>query len=246
MKKGSAYDPEIGAFQPSNYVHDMEKAVRMGFIRKVYGLLTAQLLMTIGICYIFVQSEDVKMYVQQNSYLIWVAIGLTFTTIIALSCCPGLSRSHPTNIILLFFFTACESFLVGVISSSYDTQAVFLALIITTVTVVALTLFACQTKIDFTKMNGMLFAALWVLIMFGFLRLFFPTTAFIETVYAGCGAGIFAMFIVYDTCLIMGGNHKYTISVDEYVFAALNLYLDVINLFLYILALVGGGRGRRN
>jgi len=50
------------------------------------------------------------------------------------------------------------------------------------------------------------------------------------------------LFIVYDTQLMLGGKHKYAISMDEYVFAALNLYLDIINLFLYILRIMGGGR----
>tara|TARA_B100001057_G_C22014384_1_gene631056 strand:- start:15 stop:164 length:150 start_codon:yes stop_codon:yes gene_type:complete len=39
---------------------------------------------------------------------------------------------------------------------------------------------------------------------------------------------------------IIGGKHKkYTYSLDDYVFAALSLYLDIINLFLYILSIVG-------
>ena len=44
--------------------------------------------------------------------------------------------------------------------------------------------------------------------------------------------------------MYLGGKHKYAISMDEYVFAALNLYLDIINLFLYLLRIVGGGSRR--
>ena len=39
--------------------------------------------------------------------------------------------------------------------------------------------------------------------------------------------------------MIVGGTHKVQISTEEYVFAALTLYLDVINIFLYILQIVG-------
>ena len=69
----------------------------------------------------------------------------------------------------------------------------------------------------------------------------------LQNVYAGCGALLFSMFIVYDTQMIMGGKDVYgndrTTKIDyhnedEYVFAALNLYLDIINLFLYILQLL--------
>ena len=56
------------------------------------------------------------------------------------------------------------------------------------------------------------------------------------------GAVVFSLYLVYDTQLLMGGKHKYSISPEEYVFAALSIYLDVINIFLYILMIVGGAR----
>ena len=49
-------------------------------------------------------------------------------------------------------------------------------------------------------------------------------------------------YLVFDTQLMMGGKHKYSISPEEYIFAALNLYLDIINLFLFILTIVQGSR----
>ena len=61
--------------------------------------------------------------------------------------------------------------------------------------------------------------------------------------YGSAGALIFSMYIVYDTQIMLGGTHKYSISPEEYVFAALNLYLDIINLFLYILMIIGAARG---
>ena len=60
--------------------------------------------------------------------------------------------------------------------------------------------------------------------------------------YASGGALLFSMYIVYDTQLMMGGKHKLSVSPEEYVFAALNLYLDIINLFLYILTIIGAAR----
>lgn len=61
-------------------------------------------------------------------------------------------------------------------------------------------------------------------------------------VYASIGALIFSLYLVYDTQLMMGGKHKYSISPEEYIFAALNLYLDIINIFLYILTIIGAAR----
>ena len=42
---------------------------------------------------------------------------------------------------------------------------------------------------------------------------------------------------------MVGGHHKYSLSPEEYIFAALNLYLDIVNLFMFILTIVGAARG---
>lgn len=61
--------------------------------------------------------------------------------------------------------------------------------------------------------------------------------------FGSVGALIFSLYIVYDTQMMMGGKHKYSLSPEEYIFAALNLYLDIINLFRYVLCIVGIGGG---
>ena len=61
--------------------------------------------------------------------------------------------------------------------------------------------------------------------------------------YGSLGALVFSLYIVYDTQMMMGGRHKYSLSPEEYIFAALNLYLDFIQLFRYILIIVGVGGG---
>ena len=83
-----------------------------------------------------------------------------------------------------------------------------------------------------------LYAALWVVILFGITAIIFTTRGFpfLGSVYAGLIALVFSMFLVYDTQQIMGGR-KYEIHPEEHVFAAICLYMDVINIFLAILRL---------
>ena len=46
-----------------------------------------------------------------------------------------------------------------------------------------------------------------------------------------------------DVQLMVGGRHHHSnLDPEEYVFAALNIYMDIINLFLFILQLIGTGR----
>lgn len=117
-----------------------------------------------------------------------------------------------------------------------------LALGMTGAITIGLTLFAFQTKIDFTGWGGALFSFLIILMVVGVFTIFFPSNI-LRTVYAGIGALVMSLYIIYDTQMMIGGDHKYSISPEEYVFAALTLYLDIVNLFLYILRLIGGRGG---
>lgn len=130
-------------------------------------------------------------------------------------------------------------FMVGNISVRYDTQSVILAAGLTAGITLGLTLFSFQTKIDFTSWGGALFALLLVLLIGGIFAAIFPSKIG-DVLIGGFGAILMSLYIIYDTQLMMGGEHKYSISPEEYIFASLNLYLDIINLFLYILRLIGG------
>ena len=41
---------------------------------------------------------------------------------------------------------------------------------------------------------------------------------------------------MFDIYVIVGGNHSYQFEIDDYVFATLSLYMDIIQLFLAVLA----------
>ena len=47
------------------------------------------------------------------------------------------------------------------------------------------------------------------------------------------------MFLLVDTQMMMIGKHKYSYNPEDWAFAALSVYTDIIGLFLYILMLVG-------
>lgn len=80
-----------------------------------------------------------------------------------------------------------------------------------------------------------------VFLIFGIVAIFLPGKI-MTLVYSSIGALLFSVYLIYDTQLMMGGNHKYSISPEEYIFAALNIYLDVVNIFLYILTIIGASR----
>ncbi|GBM17431.1 Protein lifeguard 2 [Araneus ventricosus] len=215
-----------------------EKSIRHAFIRKVYSILMVQLAITTGFICLFIYEPKVKDYSMQHPEMFWIALVMTFILLIVLACCEGVRRSFPANFICLFLFTFFEAFLLGSAASRYDTEAVMIAVAICAVVCLGLTVFAFQTKIDFTLCSGFLMVAVLVLVCFGFVAMFFPGRI-IQLVYACLGAIIFSMYLVFDTQMMIGGKHKYALSPEEYIFAALNIYLDVINIFMSILQIVG-------
>ena len=79
-------------------------------------------------------------------------------------------------------------------------------------------------------------------ICFKYIIIFLSAYRYAIIAYGAAGALVFMVYIVYDTQLMIGGKHKYSLDPEEYVFAALNLYLDIINLFLYLLSIIGASK----
>eukprot|EP00933_Yihiella_yeosuensis_P079368 TRINITY_DN918_c0_g1_i4.p1 TRINITY_DN918_c0_g1~~TRINITY_DN918_c0_g1_i4.p1 ORF type:complete len:270 (-),score=37.82 TRINITY_DN918_c0_g1_i4:333-1142(-) len=223
--------------------------VRHGFIQKVYCILGAQLLVTTVIAAFFMQHTRHWMHTQPDK--VFAILSMCSVTSIAIMlvfmCCPDTMRQHPTNYILLSVFTVAEACMVGFICVQYKTHSVMLALGITTFIVLSLTAFAFQTKYDFTGFAPYLFVAMMCFMGFGFMMtigsFFFPySPAFqgLRLVYSALGALLFSFYLVFDTQMIIGGKHtQFQFSIDDYCMAAIALYLDIIQLFIHILQLIG-------
>ena len=116
---------------------------------------------------------------------------------IAMVCCESARRKVPTNFIFLGIFTGrlpftykinvakiiylicylvAEGFMLGSICSYFDVEAIWIAVAITVGVTLALTIFAFQTKIDFTACGGMLCALLMAFVIAGFFLAFMPKT----------------------------------------------------------------------
>lgn len=211
-----------------------EESIRKGFIRKVYLILTGQLAITMGFIALFVYHEPAKIWTLQNPWIAITSFITMFAVLIIMACCGEMRRRTPHNFIFLGIFTVAQGLMLGIFTIQYDANEVFMAVGITCVICFSLTLFSLQTKWDFTMMGGFLFVGLIIVFLFGIIVSFFPGSV-ASSVYSACGALLFSLYLVYDTQIMMGGNHKYSISPEEYIFAALNLYLDIINIFLFIL-----------
>lgn len=140
--------------------------------------------------------------------------------------------------IVMGIFTLALSIWVASISIYHDAYWVLMAVGITAALCLGLTLFSFQTKIDFTGIGIYLFAASWILFLFGILAVIFFARNYpiVHTVYSALIAILFSFFLIYDTQQIMGGK-KYEMNPEEHIYASIVLYIDVVYIFLAILNL---------
>lgn len=100
-------------------------------------------------------------------------------------------------------------------------------------------------KINFAKLRPFMIGGLMFLIAYWVLAMFINLSAF-DTTISMLGIFLFLVFTAYDTKKIQGYHAYYAqkpeMAAKASIFAALQLYLDFINLFLYLLRILGRRR----
>ncbi|NXT90145.1 LFG3 protein, partial [Anhinga rufa] len=227
-----------------------DKKVRHTFIRKasadppyllqVYAIISLQLLVTVGIIAVFTFVSPVHSFVRKNVAIYYASYAVFLVTYLVLVCCQGPRRRFPWNIILLSIFTLAMGLMTGTIASMYRTNAVLIAMLITAIVAIIVTIFCFQTKASRGDMPCPALA--------GVRRRepgahparvpFSAQVPWLHMLYAAIGAIAFTLFLAYDTQLVLG-NRKNTLSPEEYIYGALTIYTDIVYIFTFILQIVG-------
>mmetsp|Transcript_68865 Transcript_68865/g.165296 ORF Transcript_68865/g.165296 Transcript_68865/m.165296 type:complete len:240 (+) Transcript_68865:99-818(+) len=220
--------------------------IRLAFVRKVYAILTCQLLLTAAIAAPIAAAGPA--WVQGHQWFMWVGLAIYLVCSCAAICCRQTMRTFPWNYTILGVLTIGMSIMVGFISAMYTWQSVVLAAGVTSLIFLCLTIFAWKTSTDFTGFGPYLFAFAMTLLVFGLvisiLSMCGIRVEWMIIAYDVLGVLLFSCYIVFDTQMILGewGGHKMQFLIDDYCMAALQLYLDIINLFLLLLELFGRRR----
>jgi len=256
-KTGAAVDPEsdVAVILPEGFGASFsEHAIRAKFIRKVYSILLSQLTLTAAIIATFWFTPAIKNFYctetrmdemgllhctkgSQNGFIMYiVSYIIFFISYFTLACCESVRRKTPWNMIAMGIFTTAMSVWAASIAIYHDIWWVLMAIGITAALCLGLTLFSFQTKWDFTGWAMYLFGICWILFIFGWIAIFFLVKSYpiVSLIYSALLAMLFSCFLIYDTQLLMGGK-KYSISPEEHIYAAVQLYVDVVYIFLAIL-----------
>ena len=204
------------------------------FVKRVYQLFAGSLLA--GAVGAYVGMGFVQNMVSATgglTFTYWGAVILEFILLFGLFIAKN---KTPINLVLLFAFTFMTGFTLAPTLAFYISRGmgyvVGEAFLLTSVAFGGLTIFAMNTKRDFTTIGKILFITLIVLIVAGIINIFWHQPL-LQLIIASVGAILFSFFILYDTQNIIRGN------IDNEVTAAVALYLDFLNLFISLLEILG-------
>ena len=220
------------------FIAPAEPLVRTGseratLVRRTYALVLVSILVTIAGVAFGLSQPRIMAAVAQHQFIMFLVM---FAPLIM---AMRARTAFPANIGFVLLFTFIEGLWLSPIMFVYNRMApgvIAQAGLLTFSAFAVLTAYAWLSKRDFSAWGGFLTVGLWVLIATSLLNLFFRN----ETAslwMASVGVLLFSGLLVFDTWRLR--NHY---GPDQYVQAAVQIYLDLLNMFLFILRLLGGRR----
>lgn len=228
-----------------NYFNQNQSYVSMaqGFMSKVYGWMTAGLCLTATIAYYLSPAVNPGLFMAMSQYLIFFAL-IQFG--LAMYFSFAWQRSSFTTLATIFIVYCCLTGLIlAPLAYIYTGESLFQVFLIAAAMFGTMAVYGTVTKSDLSSMSNILLMALFGLIIANFVNMFLQNAQF-DIVIACFGVGAFSLLTAYDVQMLRRLGYQ-AVGTEEEVnkFAlvgALSLYLNLINLFIYLLKLFGKKR----
>ena len=213
-------------------------AERATLVRRTYGLVFLSVIVSmLGVAFAFTQPA-VMTAVVEHPFITF------FCAFIPLIMAQRQARVFPQNIILTFLFTFVEGIYLAPflgMAESHAPGSVGQAALLTFATFGVLSLYATFSRRDFSAWGSFFMIGLVVLFVAMLINMFVGSAAGALWISA-VGVLVMAGLLVFDTWRLLRSG---MLGPDDYVLAAVNIYLDLLNMFIFILSLVSGGNRRR-
>jgi FtsH-binding integral membrane protein len=214
----------------------LEKS-RSAFMSKVYTWMTGGLLLTAGVSWWALESQ---FYLALSPYYLFIALG-TLGLVFFLSA--RIEKMSVTAAMASFLlYAGVNGLLMSVILAYYPTDAITNAFVVSAGAFAALSLYGYTTKRDLSAVGKFMFIGLVGIILASIVNMFAGSMALDWTITI-LGVLIFAGLTAYDTQRLRNMHDVMEkgkdIATKAAIIGALALYLDFINLFLFILRIFG-------
>lgn len=208
-------------------------------MRRVFGKMFLGVLLTAFVALGIASSPNLLNMIFANNFMFFGLIIAQFGLVIWLSA--GINKMSSSTASLLFYlYSAVTGVTLTPVLFAYTGAAIIKTFFITAGTFGAMALYGYTTKKDLTKMGSILFMALIGLIVVSLVNIFLASDM-LSWIISGVGVLIFVGLTAWDTQKIK----QMAYQTDEQnvgklaAIGALTLYLDFINLFLYLLRFFG-------
>lgn len=211
------------------------------FMYRVYGWMSVALVITAAVAYYISTQPSITMAIYSKPALLIGIFIAQIALVLALSF--FLTRLNVATALALFLLYAAS---VGVTTSAiflvYDIHSIYVTFLVTSATFATMCLYGYFTRSDLTSLGNIAFMALIGLIIAGLVNLYFQSPM-ANLIISGFGVLIFTALTAYDSQKIKQmGYHMIADRESMHkvaIFGALTLYLDFINLFLFLLNFLG-------
>lgn len=227
----------MSEFNDSKVVYTYEDSTVNAMLRKVYLWMTLAMVVT-GLTAYYV-SENVIL----TPGLLYGSMIAEFVLVLVLSA--ALHKLSATVATLMFLaYSVLNGVTLSVLFAVYTEASISTTFFITGGTFAAMAAFGYLTKKDLSKMGNILMMALFGLVIALVVNLFLGNGV-LDLIISGVGVLVFTGLTAYDTQkakAVLSGQQESEESTKLAVFFALQLYLDFINMFLYLLRFFGNRR----
>lgn len=206
---------------------------RATLIRRTYSLVFVSVLVTIAGATFGLSQPSIMQAVAAHPFITMIAV------FVPLLVAQRARTAFPANIGLVLLFTFAVGIMISPALYVYGNRSpgvITQAAGLTVTAFGALTAYAFVSRRDFSAWGGFLTVGLWVLIGTSILNFFFKNQT-ADLWLAAVTVLLFSGLLVFDTWRL---RNQY--GPDEYVGAAVNIYLDLLNMFLALLRIFGGRR----
>lgn len=235
----------------SNYVKNYDAAsygvtstsatVFTVIMRKVYLWMTLALTLSGLTAYYVSGNYSLMETIIMNRAVFWILVIAEFGLVIGLSAAIN-KLSFPVAAIMFAAYSIINGMLLSVIFVAYTTSSIATTFFVTAGTFAAMAVVGTVTKTDLTKLGSILLMALIGIIIATVVNLFLHNET-MDIVISGIGVLVFTGLTAYDAQkikLMAEQAEEVNDSTQKIaVLGALSLYLDFINLFLYLLRFLG-------
>lgn len=213
-------------------------------MRKVFIWMALALVITGVTAYGVATTPSLLIAIVTNKALFWGLIIAELALVFAVS--GAINRlSLATATLLFVLYSVVNGATLSVIFLAYSMPAIIQTFFITAGTFGVMALVGYTTKTDLTSLGKLLFMALIGLVIATVVNMFVGSTGF-DYILSYVGVLIFVGLTAYDTQKIKqmcmqapdAGEHMQKLA----LLGALSLYLDFINLFLYLLRIFGNNK----